>query len=249
MYSESLVSIIMPLYNCENYVTEAIQSVVAQSYENWELIVVDDCSTDRSYFIVQDIMDDESRIKLHKMSKNSGVASVRNYATKEATGKYIAFLDCDDVWLPEKLEKQIVMMQKDKVFLSYAAYATIDENSNVTGLFNVSKEVTYDDMLKSSTIGTLTMVYNADELGKCYFKDIGHEDYVMKLELVKRIESAHGITEPLAKYRIVNRSLSRNKLKAALWQWKIYRNIEKLPLYKAIYYFGWYTFKGFFKYR
>lgn len=249
MCSESLVSVVMPLYNCENYVTEAIKSVVSQSYENWELIVVDDCSTDRSYSIVEDLVVDESRIKLHKMSKNNGVASVRNYATKEAAGKYIAFLDCDDVWLPEKLEKQIVMMQRNNVCLAYSAYATIDENSTITGLFGVRKEVTYDDMLKSSTIGTLTMVYNADELGKHYFKDIGHEDYVMKLELVKRTGYARGITEPLAKYRIVSNSLSRNKLNAALWQWKIYRNIEKLPFYKAIYYFGWYTFKGFFKYR
>jgi len=246
---EPLVSIVMPLYNCENYITEAIQSVISQSYDSWELIVVDDCSTDRSYFIVRDLMDNEPRIKLHKMSQNSGVASVRNYATKEALGKYIAFLDCDDVWLPKKLEKQIIMMQRDKVFLSYTAYFMIDENSTVTGLFNVSQEVTYNDMLKSSTIGTLTMVYDADKLGKYYFNDIGHEDYAMKLKLLKNIVFAHGIIEPLAKYRIISKSLSRNKLKAAFWQWNIYRKTEKLSLDKAIYYFVWYAFKGFLKYK
>jgi len=249
MMYEPLVSIVMPLYNCENYVTEAIESVIYQSYKNWELIVVDDCSTDKSHFIVQSFVEKESRIKLYIMSKNSGVASARNYATKEAIGNYIAFLDSDDVWLPKKLEKQIDMMQRDKVLLSYSSYFIMDEYSVVKGLFNVPKEVSYNDMLKTSIIGTLTMVYNVKELGKYYFLDIGHEDYVLKLELVKKIIFVRGIIEPLAKYRISRKSLSRNKLKVALWQWRIYRNIEKLPLYKVIYYFGWYTFKGFFKYK
>lgn len=249
MSCQQLVSIVMPLYNCENYVTEAIQSVITQSYKNWELIVVDDCSTDRSHLIVQDLTNDESRIKLHTMPQNSGVASVRNFATKKAIGQYIAFLDCDDVWLPEKLEKQISMMQRDKVFLSYSAYSTIDENSSVTGFFNVSKEVTYNDMLKSSTIGTLTMIYNVAELGKIYFKNIGHEDYAMKLDLLKKIKFAQGITDVLASYRVTSYSLSRNKIKAARWQWKIYRDIEHLSLPKSIYYFINYAYYGLKKYN
>lgn len=249
MRGEPLTSIVMSLYNCENYVIEAIESVISQSYKNWELIIVDDCSSDNSVTIVEEYIGKELRIKLYKMDENSGVTAVRNYAITKAVGRYMAFLDCDDVWLPDKLEKQITMMQTDSILFSYSSYYAINENSIVTGLFNVDEKVTYRDMLKTSVIGTLTMIYNVDVLGKYYFQNIGHEDYVLKLALLKKVKYAKGLNEPLAKYRIVRKSLSANKLKTALWQWKIYREIEQLSLIQSLYYFIQYIYFGLIKYK
>jgi len=246
---EPLVSIIMPLYNCEEYIRESIESVRQQTYKNWELIIVDDASTDKSVDIVKQVIKEESRICFIGLNANRGVANARNIATEEAKGKFIAFLDSDDLWLPTKLVKQIEAMEMENILLSYGSYILIDENGNSRGILEAKTKVSYEDMLKTSEIGTLTMMYNAYELGKHYFLDIGHEDYVMKLEVLKKIDFAKGITEPLAKYRVAKNSLSRNKFKAALWQWKIYRDAEELSLFKSIYYFIFYGYNGLKKYR
>ena len=248
MSKESLVSIIMPLYNCETFVEDAIQSILEQTYQNWELIIVDDMSTDNSYSVVEEYIRGEVRIKLHKMAENSGVAAARNYAIELAEGTFIAFLDSDDLWLPTKLVKQIEAMEMENILLSYGSYILIDENGNSRGIFKAKNKVSYEDMLKTSEIGTLTMMYNADDLGKYYFLEVGHEDYVMKLQVLKKVEFAKGISEPLAKYRVLNNSLSSNKFIAARWQWKIYREIENLSFLKSIYYFTIYTYIGLKKY-
>ena len=247
--NEPLVSIIMPMYNCDRYIEDSIKSVIEQTYLNWELIIVDDLSTDKSYDIAKGFAGRDQRIKLHQMQKNSGAATARNYAIDLANGRYIAFLDSDDIWLPIKLEKQIEFMEEKKRFLSYTSYYVMNEKSETTGMFPVKKRVTYTDMLKTSTIGTLTTVYNAEKLGKYYFKEIGHEDYVMKLQILKDIDYAEGIKEPLAKYRVTNKGLSGNKFKTSLWQWKIYRDVEKLSLLKSIYYFIHYVYYGLKKYK
>ena len=243
-----LVSIVMPLYNCEDFIMESIKSVFQQTYENWELIIVDDGSTDQSYALVKRLSQLQSRIKLYRMKKNMGVASVRNYATKIAKGEYIAFLDCDDLWTPEKLEKQISFMQQGDILLSYTSYIAISKGGTQIGIYSVPPKVTYIDMLRTSLIGTLTMIYNAKELGKYYFENQGHEDYILKLQILKHIECAKGLVEPLAKYRISDNSLSRNKIKTALWQWNIYREHENLPLWKSFCYFIQYIYFGIKKY-
>jgi len=244
-----LVSIITPSYNSELFIDETIKSVLDQIHINWEMIIVDDCSTDNSRDIIEKYIQLDSRIKLIKNNPNLGVAQSRNRAIEEAQGDYIALLDSDDIWLPNKLEKQLELMQKENVLMSFSAYNTINEDGEEIGFFPINEKVTYSDMLKTSSIGTLTTIYNAKKLGKLYFEEIGHEDYVYKLNILKQIDYAQGIKEPLAKYRIVQSSLSRNKIKAALWQWKIYRDIEKIPLFKSIYYFINYTYNGLIKYR
>lgn len=244
-----LVSIITPSYNSELFIDETIKSVLDQIHINWEMIIVDDCSTDNSRDIIEKYIQLDSRIKLIKNNPNLGVAQSRNRAIEEAQGDYIALLDSDDIWLPNKLEKQLELMQKENVLMSFSAYNTINEDGEEIGFFPINEKVTYSDMLKTSSIGTLTTIYNAKKLGKLYFDEIGHEDYVYKLNILKQIDYAQGIKEPLAKYRIVQSSLSRNKIKAALWQWKIYRDIEKIPLFKSIYYFINYTYNGLIKYR
>jgi glycosyltransferase involved in cell wall biosynthesis len=244
-----LISIITPSYNSAPYIKETIESVLQQTYPNWEMIIVDDCSTDDSKEIVKRYIQEDKRIKLISNQENIGVAQSRNRAIEEANGDYIALLDSDDIWVPNKLEKQIELMEEKNILMSFSAYTIIDEKSETIGHYPIKEKVTYSDMLKTSSIGTLTTIYNAKKLGKFYFEEIGHEDYVYKLNILKQIDFAQGIKEPLAKYRIVQSSLSRNKIKAALWQWKIYRDIEKIPLIQSIYYFINYAYNGLRKYR
>jgi len=244
-----LVSIITPCYNSRNYIESTIKSVLAQTYKNWEMIIVEDASVDGSLESITSYAKEDERIRIIKNANNIGTAQSRNKAIREAQGTYIAFLDNDDIWFSDKLEKQITLMEEKKILLSYSAYETIDKEGRTIGYFSVPNKVTYEDMLKTSIIGTLTMIYNADIIGKFYFENRGHEDYSMKLDILKEIPYAQGINETLAKYRILNNSLSRNKLRAAKWQWYIYRKVEKLSLYKSIYYFIHYTYRGITKYK
>lgn len=246
---DPLVSIVMPLYNSETYIKEAIESVLQQSYKNWEMIIIDDLSTDNSKEILEQYRKKNKKIIPLYNAQNLGAAQSRNKGVQKARGDYIAFLDSDDCWIENKLEQQIKLMQDENIYLSYSAYYTMDEKGKILSTFNVEEKVDYHDMLKTSTIGTLTTIYNAKVLGKFYFESIGHEDYVMKLQILKKIPYAKGINMPLAKYRLHTQSLSSNKLHTALWQWHIYRKVEKLPLYKSIYYFLHYSYNGIFKYR
>jgi glycosyltransferase involved in cell wall biosynthesis len=243
------VSIITPTFNSEPYIAKTIESVLAQSYQNWEMIIIDDCSYDKSREIISSYCKQDRRIKLFQMPFNSGTAKARNLAIQKAQGEYIAFLDSDDLWLPEKLEKQILCMQEHNISLCYTSYKVIDEYDKIIGYFNATDTVTYKEMLKTSIIGTSTMIYNCRILGKRYFNTHGHEDYTFKLHILKDIPYAKNIDEYLTQYRISSTSLSANKLKAASWQWHIYRKIECLPLYKSIYFFLHYIYHGLTKYK
>jgi glycosyltransferase involved in cell wall biosynthesis len=171
-----------------------------------------------------------------------GPAKARNRAIEEAKGKYIAFLDSDDIWFPEKLEKQIEFMNTNGLAVTYSAYETMNEDSQYINTRKIQTTITYKDMLKSNHIGNLTGIYDVDYFGKVYMKEYGHEDYILWLELLKQIESTKGIAEPLAKYRIVSKSISSNKLKVLKWQWHIYRDIEKLGILQSAYTMIWYIF-------
>ena len=244
----NLVSIITPSYNSERFIAECIESVIAQSYQNWEMIIVDDGSTDGSLEIIQQYVNRDYRVIVIENRENLGASESRNIAIDSASGEYIAFLDSDDLWKSQKLEIQIELMESEGVALSYSNYDTIDENGYLIGEYIAPSKVTYQDMLRTSLIGTLTTIYSVKILGKIYFKDIGHEDYALKLAILKHIDYAVGAKESLAQYRVVKNSLSGNKLKSALWQWRIYRDEEKIPLFKAISYFISYTYNGFTKY-
>jgi len=227
-----------------------IQSVQEQTYIKWEMIIVDDCSTDNSLNIIQQYASQDTRIKIIKNTCNLGAGGSRNKAIEVANGRYIAFLDSDDTWFPEKLEKQIALMEQKNMPMSYVAYYTIDNEDTLTALHPVEEQVSYVKLLKNpSMIGTLTMMYDVKELGKFYFEDVGHEDYIMKLNILKKIDFAVGINIPLAKYRIHNTSLSSNKVSAAKWVWHIYRHIEKLSFIKSLYYFSHYAYYSFTKYK
>lgn len=214
---DGLVSIIMPSWNTGDFIAESIQSVLNQTYTNWELLIVDDCSTDNTDEVVASFED--KRIRYFKNKKNSGAALTRNRAMRKAKGEWIAFLDSDDLWMPEKLEKQINFMNKNGYIFSYTEYEKIDEadkplNIYVTGptVVNKCKMYNYD------YIGQLTMMYSAKAFGIIQIKDIKkNNDYAIRLQLYKKKGvCCYLLKENLAKYRIRKKSISHDKLSKKL---------------------------------
>ncbi len=250
MQSE-LVSVITPSYKSKRFIAECIESVLAQTYENWEMIIVDDCSPDNSNTIIQEYLLKDSRIKFFQLEKNSGAAVARNRAIEEAKGRYIAFLDADDVWMQDKLEKQIAFMQDRDIAFSFTEYVKIDEKSHIiSDIIHRPQKVNYKMMLKSNYIPCLTVIYDTQKLSKVFMPLIlKRQDYALWLKILKKIDFAYCYNESLAQYRFYAGSLSGNKFIAALYVWKLYREIEKLHFLKAVYYFGHYLVISFLKYR
>jgi glycosyltransferase involved in cell wall biosynthesis len=246
-----LVSIITPSYNSVRFISETIESVLDQTYIHWEMIIIDDGSSDNSIKIVESYLLKDSRIKLIKLSKNMGPATTRNYGIKEAKGRYIAFLDSDDLWYPNKLLQQISFMYNNDIALSYTRYNHIEEKSKkIINEIYIPSKVSYSELLKQNIIGCLTAIYDTKKLGKIYMPEIRQrQDYALWLDILKKIPYAYGIEESLASYRVRSTSISSNKWIASKYNWKLYREIEKLALHKAIYYFGWYTYRSILKYR
>ena len=246
-----LVSIITPSYNCEKYLGDTIHSVINQTYYNWEMIIVDDLSNDNSYDLAKEFAKQDSRIKVIKLDKNSGAAVARNKGIEIAKGRYIAFLDSDDLWKPQKLEKQIKFMKQNNYVFTYTAYELINEKNKVLNKkFIPPKKVSYTDMLKTCSIGCLTAIYDTKHLGKVYMPLIKKgQDYATWLKILKMTDYAYGLQEPLAIYRIRSGSVSRNKFRAIKFQWKIYRDVERLGIIYSIYYLLFYIYHGLKKYK
>lgn len=245
---EPLVSIITPLYNSEKYIAETIESVLDQTYSNWEMIIVDDCSRDNGIKIVEEYQKKDKRIQLYKNEINKGVSYTRNRAIDLSKGKYIAFLDSDDLWKKEKLKKQIKFMEENDVILSYTAYEKINEDGSNRGKIMVPDKLDYKELLKNCLINCITGVYKKDFFKDIKFKETQVEDYIFWLEMFKRVEFASGINESLAIYRVKKVSRSSNKINIVKFHWKIYRDIEKLDLLKSIYYYLIYIKRGIKRY-
>ena len=233
MLENNLVSIIMPAYNAELYIASAMESILRQTYQNWELLVVNDASLDLTGKIVEKIKEKDSRIRLFTNIANMGIAESRNVALKNAAGRFIAFLDSDDLWLPHKLSTQLAFMNTRNTAITYSAYSRVNESGKYLGTVMPPQILTYKDLLKTNHIGNLTGVYDCESLGKEYFKKFKHEDYIAWLNLIKRAGCAHGINQELAQYRVYSGSASSNKLKTISWQWRIYRDSEKLSAIKS----------------
>jgi len=245
-----LISIITPSYKSEKFIRQTIESVLVQSYQKWEMIIVDDVSPDNSNEVIEEYCKKNSRIKLIKLKKNSGPAVARNRAIKEAKGRYIAFLDADDLWEPEKLEKQLAFMKENDLAFTYSSYDLIDEEGNDLGNFTTKETITYEGILKTCSVGCLTAIYDTEKLGKVYMPLIKkRQDYGLWLKILKKIGTTKGMIESLATYRILKNSVSSNKFKAAQYQWKIYRKVEKLNIFKSTYYFFQYAYYGVMKYK
>lgn len=235
--NQPLVSIITPCYNSEVFIEGTIKSVINQTYENWEMLITDDGSIDNSIKIIESYISKDSRIKLFKI-KNSGAAVARNTSIKHALGKYIAFLDSDDLWFSKKLEKQILFMEKNNHALTYTSYQKItEEGIKCGGVMNFHKSLTYSNMLKSNKIGCLTAVYNQELLGKVYMPLIRkRQDYALWLKILKKTPHAYGIDEYLASYRIRIFSISSKKTEMLKWNWKLFREIERKNMLYSFYY-------------
>ena len=248
--TEGLVSIIMPAYNCEAFIGEALDSVIRQTYKNWEIIVVDDCSTDRTGDIVQAYIERDPRIKYDKLEINSGAAVARNKAVEIASGTYIAFLDSDDIWFPEKLSRQIRFMQNNDYDFTCTSYTKIDEKGNdLKRTIVAESKRDYDGVLKTCP-GNSTVIYNAERLGKFQISNIKkRNDYVMWLQVIKKAKYLFGMKEPLGSHRIRTEGISSKKTSLVGYHWKVYREIEKLSLMKSIYLIIYWVVATVFKLR
>lgn len=246
---DGLVSVIMPSWNTSNFIAESIQSVIDQTYENWELIIVDDCSTDNTDEVVARFTD--KRIRYFKNEKNSGAALSRNRGLREARGEWIAFLDSDDLWSPKKLEYQISFMNEHGYTLSYTEYEKIDEESKplqiyVTGPEKVNKHKMYN----YDYIGQLTMMYSAKEFGLIQIKDIKkNNDYAIRLQLYKKPDTcAYLLKENLAKYRVRKVSISHDKFRRKFKShYDLFHMCDEKPAIIAAWYTCWNMFYGLLK--
>lgn len=247
----SLISIIMPAYNSENTISESIQSVLNQTYKNFELIVVNDCSSDNTKKIVKNFIQLDNRIKFIDKTVNEGVASARNTGLDHALGDFIAFLDSDDKWKENKLEKQLGIFNKyagiDVIYSSYYRF----NSSGISKVVGVPNFLNKKKLLKGNPIGNLTAIYNFKKFPAIRQKKIGHEDYLFWLELFSSSNNVKGfgIQEPLAYYRVAEdgQSVSGNKFKAAGWTWSIYRKHLQLNLISSLYYFSYYIINAILK--
>lgn len=246
-----LISIITPSFNSSEYIKETIKSVLDQTYGDWEMIIVDDCSTDNSQEIIEGYTNNDSRIKLIILDENSGAAVARNVAIQKANGRYIAFLDADDLWEPTKLEKQFGFMRDNNYAFTYTFYSAIS-NSGEPLLKDLvfPKKVSYKDLLKTCSIGCLTVIIDKTKFSDILMPHIRRgQDYALWLKLLRQVEYAYCVNENLARYRIISNSLSRNKVKKMMGQWYIYRKIEKLSYCKALFYIVQYAYHGYRKNR
>lgn len=232
MTQQNLVSIITPNYNCARFISQTIESVLAQTYSDWEMLIVDDCSTDGSYEIALEYAAKDSRIKVIRNEKNSGAAVSRNKAIEVAQGEFVAFLDSDDLWIPEKLEKQIAFMRENACDFSFCEYEHIDEeNNSLHKIANVTKHLSYRKMMLHCWPGCLTVMYNQSVTGKVYAEKIKkNNDHALFLRVLKKCHNAMGIKYVMAQYRIRRGSISSKKSAIIKYYIRVVHAFEKQSL-------------------
>lgn len=246
-FQDELISIITPVYNSEKYIEEAIQSVLKQTYKKWEMIIVNDCSQDESDSKISFFLN-ENRIHYIKLKENVGAAKARNIALQEAKGRYIAFLDSDDYWKIEKLEKQFRFMKEKQYGFTFTAYEIL--NQKRSKIILVPKSLNYSQFMKNTIIGTSTVMIDRRVIGDVRLIDVKKDhDSMTWAMLLRKGNNAYGLNENLSFYRKVKTSISSNKLNAIKNHWINCRKIEKISLLKCMYYFVFYGFNAFKKHR
>ncbi len=248
---EHKVSVITPSYNSEKYIGKTIDSVLAQTYTNWEMIIVDDCSTDKTCEIVLEYIRKDNRIKLFRQEKNAGAGAARTRAMRESTGRYIAYLDSDDIWKPNKLEEQVRFMQEKDCGFSCASYEVIDDDGNKKGKeVHMLPKVNYVGFLTNNLLQTVGIMVDTEKVDKelLVMPDIRRrQDAATWLQILKAGHDCYGLDEILAEYRRTEGSLSSNKFKAVKGVWHLYRDIEHLSLPFSCYCFVRYAFLAVWK--
>lgn len=249
MASSDLVSIITPAYRAAAFIGETIASVQAQDHQNWEMLIVDDGSPDNSAEVVAKYAANDPRVRLIRQ-QNAGPAMARQTAVDQAAGNLIAFLDSDDLWLPDKLSKQLAFMREREAAISFTQFRRINSDGTQTGhLIEIPDRIDYRGLLRNTALATSTVIVNRAITGDFRLKKTYYDDYALWLDLLKRGHLAHGLNADLMRYRVVDASVSRNKKNSALMVWRTYRDVEKLnPLYAAWCFVG-YAFNAWRKYR
>lgn len=244
------VTVIMPAYNMEKFIEPAIRSVMAQTFEQWEMLVVDDCSADGTCAIVERLAAEDSRVRLIRNEENIGVAGTRDRGIDMCESPYVAFLDSDDIWCPEKLEKQLEKLQQTGADFCYSSYAIIGKDgSKVREDYIVPETVDYSQQMKENHIGCSTVLIKRDVVSPYHFTTgFYHEDYILWVRLLRDGYRAVGCREILTQWRYIDNSRSFNKYRAAQNRWRIYRQYLKLPLGKSIWFFCNYAVGGMRKY-
>lgn len=252
----SLVSIITPMYKGAALIEETIESVLAQTYPNWEMIIVDDCSPDggAGIAVVEKYVQRDSRIKLIQSKVNKGSSGARNIALKESCGEYIAFLDSDDLWHSDFLQKQLSFMKMKNAQIVFSSYRRIEENTKEEILkpFIVPDQVNYKSLLKTCPIFPSTVIYNQCVCGKYYFnEDMGslRDDYSYWLAMLKKVDYAFGNKEILVDYRLRKTSVTANKKNVIKPHWNVLRNVEKRSFVECCYYICCWAVISYLKYR
>ena len=249
-FVRKLISIITPVHNSQNTITDCISSVLSQTYDQWEMLIVDDCSTDETYNIIEHYLQTDLRIKYIRLDEQSGAAVARNTGISRSRGAYIAFLDSDDLWESSKLFKQYHFMEENRYKFTYTAYDIVDHNNKYIKAFYPREKVNLHLLRKTCDIGCSTVMYSVEQLGKEYMHNIRRgQDYTLWLKILKLDEYGYCMVEKLTKYRIMEKSLSRNKIKKAIAQWHIYRDIEKISFVCSVFYFLHYSYNGLKKNR
>jgi len=250
MYTTTpLVSIITPVYNCQDFLAQTIDSVLSQTFKEWELILIDDCSEDESFSVAQKYVSTDSRIILKRLSVNSGPAVSRNEGIKIARGRYIAFCDSDDIWCEEKLSLQIGAMNSTQAKVCFTSYyKMLEDGIKTERIVRALPEVTYDMLLSSNFIGCSTAMYDTSRCGKVYMPDIKkRQDYGLWLRLLSGGGHAIGLFEPLVYYRLRTNSVSSNKLIAAQYHWRVLRGVTDISFFRACIRFLQYVWIGYVK--
>lgn len=240
-YEESLISIVIPVYNAEKYIAEAIECILRQTYQNWELIFVDDSSADRSIEIIEGYLQKDRRLHLYRLHVNSGPAIARNIGIMKAAGRYLAFMDADDLCSKDKLEKQLSFMQEKQCAFCYTGYCFADESGTTTGsVVHIPERLTYAQALKNTTISTITVMFDREKIPVELLHmpvNTSGEDTATWWRILRNGYDAYGIDEPLSTYRRYSGTRSSNKFRAVTGTWRMYRINEHIGLLRSIYYF------------
>jgi len=239
-----LVSIVMPARDSQRFIRESIRSVISQSYSAWELLVVDDASSDATLEVVREAANDDSRIRVIQLAKNVGIAAARNAGIQSARGQFLAFLDSDDLWLKEKLQVQVGFMRHHDAAFSFTSYRRFGPDGALSPPVRVPGSLDYEQLLKGNVIGCLTVMIDRNRVSDFLMREVRHEDYVGWLQILKQGHTALGIQEDLALYRISPTSVSSDKMRSAAWTWNIYRRVEGLSYWKSVKCFAQYIAKA-----
>ena len=244
---QPLVSVIMPCYNMERFIADTIRSVTNQTFADWELLITDDTSTDGTVALIQSLAENDNRIRLFSIHpQQTGIAPARNFCIKNAKGRFLAFLDADDLWHPDKLQRQLQFMQDRHIGFSYTTYDLVDESGQpLNKTIKTAGDLDYKAYLRNTIIGCSTVMIDTQIVGQVTVPDFRtSEDAATWLNLLRQGFKAYAINEPLTSYRIRSHSASSNKLKAATDLWKVYRQNEKLPFLKTVFFFSCYVFNA-----